>query len=231
MRLLAPMVAVLVVVGLHDTPARADVFSYTDAEGVVHFTNIKPRGGGKWKKILVSEPTPGSKAAARRGACERCDKVPATDKAPDRYTRYDGFIREASLLYRIPEPLIRAVIKVESDYDPRVVSAMDCKGLMQVHPDVETDMGVVGDVFDPRTNIMAGTRLLRWLANRLDGDLTLTIAGYHAGLGSLSKFGYTVPPYQHTRLYLQLVLDRYHQYQAKVGLAPTVPATPVPRGR
>jgi soluble lytic murein transglycosylase-like protein len=123
------------------------------------------------------------------------------------------FIYEASELYRIPVPLIRAVIKVESDYDTRVVSAMDCKGLMQVHPAVEKDMGVQGDVFDARTNIMAGTRLLRWLANRLDGDLVLTIAGYHAGLGSLAKFGYTVPPYKFTRQYLKMVLERYYQYR------------------
>ncbi len=168
--------------------ARADVYSWVDGEGVAHFTNVKPHGG-KWKKMLVSEPDKGSKASAQRGSCPRCDKVTAKDFSPERFHRYDQYIYEASQLYRIPVPLIRAVIKVESDYDPGVVSAMDCKGLMQVHPDVEVDMGVQGDIFDPRTNIMTGTRLLRYLANRLDGDLVLTIAGYHAGLGSLAKYG------------------------------------------
>lgn len=194
--------------------ARADVYSYTDADGVVHFTNIKP-GGGKWKKVLDAAPPSGSKAAAQRGTCDRCDKVPATDTSPERFHRYDAIIQEASELYKIPVPLIRAVIKVESDYDPRVVSSMDCKGLMQVHPQVEIDMGAQGDIFDPRTNIMTGTRLLRWLANRLDGDLVLTIAGYHAGLGSLARYGYTVPPYAYTRQYLKMVLDRYYQYKAE----------------
>ena len=107
------------------------------------------------------------------------------------------------------------MIKVESDYDTRVVSSMDCKGLMQVHPQVEIDMGAQGDIFDPRTNIMTGTRLLRWIANRVDGDLVLTIAGYHAGLGSLAKYGYTVPPYAYTRQYLKMVLERYYQYKAE----------------
>jgi soluble lytic murein transglycosylase-like protein len=197
--------------------AVADVYTWTDEDGVQHFTNIKPQGkqgGGKWKKILTSEPEPGSKASAQRGACPRCDKVPSRDNSPDRFHRYDEYIYEASELYRIPVPLIRAIIKVESDYDPRVVSAMDCKGLMQVHPAVEVDMGVQGDIFDPRTNILTGTRLLRWLANRLDGDLVLTIAAYHAGLGSLAKYGYTVPPYKHTRQYLKMVLERYYQYKA-----------------
>jgi soluble lytic murein transglycosylase-like protein len=204
-------VAALVVVLLgRGSAARADVYSYTDEDGVVHFTNVKPKGG-KWKKVLDSAPPKGSKAAAER--CPRCDKVPARDRSPDRYHRYDAYIHEASQLYKIPVPLIRAVIRVESDYDPNVVSAMDCKGLMQVHPAVEVDMGVQGDIFDPRTNIMAGTRLLRWLANRLDGDLVLTIAGYHAGLGSLAKYGYTVPPYKYTRQYLKMVLDRYYQYR------------------
>ena len=193
--------------------AHADVYSWTDEEGVAHFTNMKPKGQ-KWKKVLSSEPEKGSKAAAQRGSCPRCDKITSNDQSPERFHRYDQFIAEASALYHIPVPLIRAVIKVESDYDPRVVSAMDCKGLMQVHPDVERDMGVVGDVFDARTNIMTGTRLLRWLANRVDGDLVLTIAGYHAGLGSLAKFGYTVPPYTYTRQYLKMVLERYYQYKA-----------------
>jgi soluble lytic murein transglycosylase-like protein len=195
-------------------PVRADVYSWTDPDGVTHFTNMRP-SGGKWKKIIDSAAPAGSKAAAQRGSCPRCDKVAATDTSPDRFHRYDQFIYEASELYRIPVPLIRAVISAESDYDPHVVSSMDCKGLMQVHPAVYIDMGTVGDVFDPRTNIMTGTRLLRWLANRVDGDLVLTIAGYHAGLGSLAKYGYTVPPYAYTRQYLKMVLDRYYKYKAE----------------
>jgi soluble lytic murein transglycosylase-like protein len=203
-------VAVLLLVGIAAL-AYADVYSFTDEDGVVHFTNMRPRGG-KWKKVLDSAPPPGSKAAAQR--CARCDKVGAKDRSPERFHRYDSYIYEASELYRIPVPLIRAVIRVESDYDPHVVSAMDCKGLMQVHPAVQIDMGTQGDIFDPRNNIMTGTRLLRYLANRLDGDLVLTIAGYHAGLGSLAKFGYTVPPYTYTRQYIKMVLDRYNQYKA-----------------
>jgi soluble lytic murein transglycosylase-like protein len=207
------LVALVVVVC--GSQVHADVYSWTDNDGVAHFTNMKPSGGGKWKKVLDSAAPVGSKAAAQRGSCPRCDKVSSHDTSPERFHRYDQFIFEASQLYRIPVPLIRAVISAESDYDPKVVSSMDCKGLMQVHPDVYIDMGTQGDIFDPRTNIMTGTRLLRWLANRVDGDLVLTIAGYHAGLGSLAKFGYTVPPYAYTRQYLKMVLDRYYKYKAE----------------
>jgi soluble lytic murein transglycosylase-like protein len=194
--------------------AWADIYSYTDADGVIHFTNIKPAKKGRWKKVMKTEPDRGTKAAAARGSCERCDKVPSRDNSPERFTRYDAYIEEAADLYKIPTALIRAVIKSESDYDPNVVSAMDAKGLMQLMPEVEQDMGVT-DVFDPRQNILGGTRLLRILANKYDGDLVLTIAAYHAGAGSLAKYGNTVQPYEKTRQYLETVLARYHAYKAK----------------
>jgi hypothetical protein len=195
-------------------PAHGDMYQYTDKDGVVHFTNIQPRGGA-WKKVLTSEPDPGTKQSAIRGSCVACDKVPARDASAERFHRYDKFIYEAAELYRIPVPLVRAVIKQESDYDPRVVSSANAKGLMQIMPSVEADMGLTGDVFDPRGNIFTGTRLLRWLANHLDGDLVLTIASYNAGLGSVAKYGYTVPPYAQTRDYLKKVLDYYYKYKAE----------------
>lgn len=211
--------------------AAADVYSWTDADGVVHYTNLRPGkagNGGKWKKVLSSQPDPGTKASAQRGSCPRCDKVRSNDNSPDRFNRYDAYIFEAAELFKIPVALIRAVIRVESDYDVAVVSAMDAKGLMQLMPSVVEDMGVRPElVFDPRENIMGGTRLLRTLANRYDGDLTLTIAAYHAGPGSLAKFGNTVPPYTFTRQYLKMVLERYQQYKAKeAGATTDTPTTP-----
>jgi soluble lytic murein transglycosylase-like protein len=205
------LLALLATVGT----AEADVWSYSDAEGVVHFTNVKPTGAGakKWKRIQKDAPSVG-KAAARRGDCPRCDKVPSRDNSPERFTRYDEFIFEAAALYQIPIPLIRAVIKVESDYDPRVVSVFGARGLMQLMPAVVSDMGV-NNVHDPRENILGGVRLLRILANRYEGDLVKTIAAYHAGVGSLAKYGDNVPPYEHTRKYLRMVLDRYYKYVAK----------------
>ncbi len=210
--LLAGLLASLALVCLPSL-AHADIYSYTDAEGIVHFTNIAPRGKEKarWKKVL-SDTSSYGKAAAERGTCERCDVVPARDRSKERYRRYDAYIYEAAELYRIPVPLIRAVIRVESDYDPRVVSSMDARGLMQLLPYVGKEMGV-RNLHDPRENILGGTRLLRILANRYDGDLVLTIAAYHAGMGSLKRYGDRVPPYKRTRRYLRMVLDHYYRYQ------------------
>ena len=200
----------LVLVALTAMPAHADIYSYTDADGVVHFTNITPSGSGsgRWKKIYKTGP---GKAGAQRGTCERCDAVPAKDRGADRFSRYDEYILEAAQLYSVPVPFIRAVIHVESSYDPRVVSAVGARGLMQLMPSVISDMRV-GDPHDPRENIMGGVRLIRILANKYDGDLVLTIAAYHAGAGSVARWG-GVPPYQTTQLYVKMVLGQYYRYK------------------
>jgi soluble lytic murein transglycosylase-like protein len=194
-------------------PARGDIYTWTDDKGVVHFTNIKPKGKDKARAKKWETPATG-KASASRGDCPRCDKVPSRDNSKDRFTRYDEYIREASELYQIPEALIRAVIKSESDYDPHVVSSVDARGLMQLMPSVCEDMHVPLDqVFEPRLNILGGTRLLRILANRFNGDLVMTIAGYHAGGSAVAKYN-GIPPYEHTQKYVQIVLKRYYKYKA-----------------
>jgi len=212
-RVAAGMAALAAAVMMAARPVAADIYSYTDREGVVHFTNIKPRGAAadRWRR--VTDEAAVGKAAAARGSCARCDLVPARDRSGERFSRYDAFIHEASLLYAIPVPLIRAVIRVESDYDPRVVSSMGARGLMQLMPAVLRDMGVE-NAHDPRQNILGGTRLLRVLANRYEGDLVRTIAAYHAGAGSLARYGDNVPPYPNTRKYLRMVVDRYYGYLA-----------------
>lgn len=195
--------------------ARADIYSYVGADGTVHFTNVEPQGEHtkKWKKIYKTGP---GKAAAVRGSCAGCDAVPARDRDPARYTRYDAHIKEAVALYQLPEPLVRAVIKVESDYDPRVVSHVGARGLMQLMPSAQADMHVV-DVFDPRENILGGSRYLRILANKFEGDLVLTIAAYHAGAGAVKKYGNNIPPYETTQLYVRLVLGEYYKFKGSAS--------------
>src|SRR5262249_23610106 len=130
-----------------------------------------------------------------------------------RYSRYDLHIDEAARLYALPTSLIRAIIKVESDYDPRVVSCAGAKGLMQLMPEVQHDQRV-NNVFEPRENILGGSRLLRVNANRFKGDLVLTIAAYHAGRGAVEKY-HGVPPYETTQQYVRAVLKYYYLFKAR----------------
>ena len=188
--------------------AHADIWTFTDSSGVVHFTNLGPRKG--WKRIYKTGP---GKASASRGECKGCDVVPPRDRTAARYSRYDESIREAASVYQIPELLIRAIIQCESDFDSRVVSRAGAQGLMQLMPGTQKMMRVT-DVWNPRLNILGGTRLLRVLANQFNGDLVRTIAGYHAGAGAVERYG-GVPPYATTQLYVKLVLKEYYDLRAR----------------
>ncbi len=182
--------------------AAADIFQYTDANGVIHFTT---RPDPKAKLYLKTPP-----AATNT---PRAGVVPFApqDKDLTRYTRYNEWIRQAAALYQIPEPLIRAIIKVESDYDPRAVSYAGARGLMQLMPET-ADRLQVRDINDPRENIFGGVRYLRILANTFNGDLELTTAGYNAGEEAVMRHG-GIPPYAQTRDYVTKVTKYYRRYR------------------
>ena len=126
-------------------------------------------------------------------------------------SRYDTYIRQASLMYQIPENLVRAVIMVESGFNPRATSRAEARGLMQLVPSTASRM-LVDDIFDPRQNIYGGVRYMRVLANLFNGDLFLTLAAYNAGEGAVVKFG-GIPPYPETQAYVARVVAYYRQYQ------------------
>lgn len=179
--------------------ARADIYTYTDKNGVQHFSS-KPIAGGK--AYLRGNGSKGTGGVTKSSA----------PKDPTRYTRYDSWVNEAAALYQIPVELVRAVIKVESDYNPNAVSYAGARGLMQLMPDTARGLDV-RDIDDPRENIFGGVRFLRILANAFGGDLVLTVAGYNAGQDAVMRHG-GVPPYAQTRDYVTKVLGHYRRYQA-----------------
>jgi len=189
--------------------AQADIYSYTDSDGVLHLTNIRPPGkAGRHLKVIMREAP---ERAKRAGVVP----VGASDTDPARFQRYDSFIAEASRLYAIPVSLIRAVVQVESNFDPRVVSWCGAQGLMQLMPETGRRMGV-RDPFDPRQNILGGTRYLRYLANIFGGDIVLTVAGYHAGEYAVLRYR-GVPPYETTQRYVPAVLRHYYRFRQEEG--------------
>lgn len=182
--------------------AAADIYSFTDSSGVIHFTN-KPASDGRYKLYL--------KESARKKRRGNVVAVPPSDRSAERFTRYDAAIREAAALYQIPVELVRAVIKVESDYDQRAVSHANAQGLMQMIPETAMRMQV-RDPFDARENIFGGVRYLRVLANTFNGDLSLTVAGYNAGEGAVLRYG-GIPPYEETIRYVEKVLHYYRRFR------------------
>lgn len=188
--------------------AWADILRCVAEDGTVHYTNIRPPGAaGRRCRVLVR----GDRSGPARPSASR-DRVPARDRSPDRYSRYDAVIREAARLYQLPEPFIRAVMRVESDFSPSVVSSAGAMGLMQLMPRTAAAMGV-RDPFDARQNIFGGARYLRILANKFNGDLVLTVAAYNAGEGAVMRYR-GVPPYEETRRYVQRVLTYYYAFRS-----------------
>ncbi len=197
---LVPGLALGALLSVLSGDARGDIYKYVDAEGTVHFTNTRPANGQGHLYIKGND--------SRRPAGTA---VPPSDHDVLRFSRYDEHIRQAAALYQIPEQLVRAVIKVESDYDPRAVSVSGARGLMQLMPDT-ADRLQVRDIDDPRENIFGGVRFLRILANSFNGDLELTIAAYNAGEGEVMRAG-GIPSIPETRDYVVKVTRFYRRYR------------------
>jgi soluble lytic murein transglycosylase-like protein len=225
----APAVLALATIASLPLPADAGTFwSRERADGVVEFTNIPGQGNRKgWKVWLKAAPS--GKAAALRGAT---DLVPPRDRSDARFSRFDQDIRDGQATFGIPEAFLRAVIKTESDFDPRVVSSAGAQGLMQLLPETARQMGVT-DSFDPRQNIMGGARYLQVLARRFcrtppsssapapanvcsPDEKVKIVAAYHAGPGAVEKYG-GIPPYETTRAYVAMVMRRYELYRQGDG--------------
>lgn len=124
----------------------------------------------------------------------------------NRLAKYAPRIQECSRKYNVPVELICAVILQESGGNSRAVSRAGARGLMQLMPATARRFGVTNS-FDPNQNIEGGTKYLRSLMDRFNGDYRLVLAGYNAGEGNVTKHGNTIPPFSETRAYVPAVLS------------------------
>lgn len=198
--------------------ASADIYMCEGPNGEI---SIQQHAIPGWRCRVQRESSATRRAAAASGL--RADSTPESaftpaplpDEGGDRFTRYDPIIEQAARLYQLPPDFIRAVVKVESNFNANAVSRTGAMGLMQLMPGTARAMGVVNP-FDPRQNIFGGTRYLRFLANTFRGDLVLTVAAYNAGEGAVQRYG-GVPPYEETRRYVQRVIRHYYNLRNGTG--------------
>jgi soluble lytic murein transglycosylase-like protein len=118
-------------------------------------------------------------------------------------------IKEASKKYNLPQALIKAVVKAESNIDPNAVSRAGAMGLMQLMPETAKELGVANP-FDPKENIDGGVRYLKSLLDEF-GDLKLALAAYNAGPGRVRRTG-GIPQIEETKRYVERVLKFYREF-------------------
>ncbi len=129
--------------------------------------------------------------------------APAESSTPTPSRNFAPLITDYSKQYGVDPDLVSAIIRVESNFDPRAVSPKNCKGLMQLHPETARRYGV-SDVFDPAENIEAGVKYLSYLTDSFDRNLDLILAAYNAGENAVRRHD-GIPPYRETRQYVSRV--------------------------
>ncbi len=237
-RMAAALTGCLLAAGLliGPTEARADLYKYRDNDGSMLITTEARPDLELVEVVSGSPPSSGSSSnssdhtssssgtddteseAVRqaRRAKRRHERQTSNDLSNNsasetpRRDQFDDLISEAAAAYNVPFSFVKAVIRVESDFTADAVSHAGAMGLMQLMPNT-ADYVNVTDPFDPRQNIFGGTKLIRLLIDRYDGDINLILSAYNAGDAAVSE--YDGIPYEKTRQYVASVYHWYKYYR------------------
>jgi soluble lytic murein transglycosylase len=173
----------------------ADIYRYVEADGTISFTNVPT--DARYERVV------GERRHWRLGPHE-----------------LESTINRHSRQHRLHPALVHAVIKAESDFNPMAVSRAGAVGLMQLMPKTALRLDVTNP-YDPEENIGGGTRYLRQLLDRFQGNLPLALAAYNAGESRVERYR-TLPPIEETRQYVSRVLKYYRSF-----LFRSLPADPI----
>lgn len=181
--------------------AKADIYTYTDASGMVHFSNVPDN---KNFKIVVAAQRDENRSEPPRGQVQ----VSQAEK-----NRFTPLVEEAARTYQVDVALLHAVISAESGYNPAAVSNKGAVGLMQLMPETARRYGVANSL-DPEQNIRGGTKYLSYLLQMFNNNLELAVAAYNAGENAVIRYGYSIPPYRETLAYVPKVLKLQKKYSS-----------------
>ena len=168
-------------------PASAQIYSWRDANGHL---------------VLANTPQPGAGTLVPSYPVSTANAVRTTSRvASERARMYENIIAEHARLNDVRPDLVRAVVQVESAFNPYAESPKGAQGLMQLMPATAQRFGVK-NAFNPEENVRAGVAYLRQLLDRYENNETLALAAYNAGPGAVDKYDQTVPPYAETKNYV-----------------------------
>jgi hypothetical protein len=232
------LVATAVTAVLCPAPAFADIYGYVDAHGDMHLASKQL---DRRYQLFVDDPSitppmisselkllPGTGRLEDHIIYKRIQKTPNVKK-------FEAMVVREARRQNLDPALVKAVIAVESAYDPGAISPKGAIGLMQLIPDTAARYGVKL-IADPHDNIAGGAHYLKDLIDMFDGNLPLALAGYNAGEGAVRQYHNEIPPYPETQQYVQLVQQFYSYFSGKtetVGRTAsgrvhvTLPAAPV----
>jgi soluble lytic murein transglycosylase-like protein len=167
-------------------PADAQIYSWRDADGKLVLSDTPRAGGGAQTTYEVST------------AVKATTPLKTAKSAP-----YEASIKQHARNQQVAADLVRAVIQVESAFNPMAVSSKGAMGLMQLMPATARELGV-RNPFDPDQNIRGGVTYLKRLLDRYNGNVELALAAYNAGIGNVEKYG-DVPPFKETKNYVNKI--------------------------
>jgi len=172
----------------------ADIYMYIDSNGILHFSNVPT--SSQYRMYIKERPGSGFEAPNPRS--------------------FDRIIKEAARTHGLSEPLLKAIIKAESNFNPRAVSKKGAKGLMQIMPQNFNSLNI-RNPFNPRENIMGGAKYFKQMHTRYKGKLPLALAAYNAGPHMVDKYK-SIPPFPETRNYVEKVMKYYYVYKKGIGV-------------
>jgi soluble lytic murein transglycosylase-like protein len=170
-------------------PAEAQIYAWRDASGQLVLSDKARSDGGQATTYQVAGATPALRV---------------TRPADARSARFDPLIETHAQHHGLEPDLVRAVIQVESGFNPYAVSPKGAMGLMQLMPATASELGVVNP-FEPEQNIRGGVAYLKQLLARFDNKVELALAAYNAGPGAVDRYGQQVPPYRETQAYVKKI--------------------------
>jgi soluble lytic murein transglycosylase-like protein len=182
---------VLLALPLPSLAAGQNIYKFVDKNGIVNYTNVRPKGVAA--KVIGTYSCP---------ACKVDSKINWNATGLN-VVAFKDEISVAARLNEVDESMVRAIIHAESAYRVEALSPAGAQGLMQLMPGTAGMYGV-DNAFDAGQNIAAGVKHLRMLLDMFDGDFELAAAGYNAGENAVLRHG-GVPPYAETQVYVQRV--------------------------
>ncbi len=174
--------------------AHPKIYTYLDADGVRHYTDVPDSNR---YRLLVMSPQDMTQSGERYNPALLA-----------RATQYDSIIETAAVSSEVEANLLRAVIVVESGFNSRAVSKRGAVGLMQLMPATASRFGV-SNPYDPKQNVRAGARYLKFLIDRFGQNIRLALAAYNAGEDAVDRNGGQIPPFTETMAYVPRVLKIY----------------------